>query len=655
MNAADAPFVDLAGVPLPDESAPAWIEAQAKLAPLVGRRVPTVSLAHPFVRWFREGPLRSLPADAAPAARPVKWFLAADEEPDTPDLLLLRGWYATCEEPRWSPCQSLFGGRAGRHRGLDLAAPAGVTVCSPVSGRATLNPLGTQGGYGCHVCIVCAGSPPFGVLLAHLECGTGAFPREVKAGEPVAVLGNSEGGLYNGKPNIYGKYDTHLHVEVVTEEGHEDPMTFFELSPQYADDARCFFPADPLRIGIRFPHPALENEWPTPHWRMVLLKLYGIALVLPGALIRWLAQTLFPGECLDVSRKIAAIRREHRAEVVEQVDAVLLETLVSGEDRRFLLHRGFDPIGISRAALMWLRGRRQGGSTIEQQLVRTVTQRRGIQIRRKLLEILLAAEVASRFSKRATAEAYLCFGYYGAGMNGLAQARRRLLAREPAWATDGARLAAEIVARLKYPEPAELARPREVLIERRVQYLMELRSRMARNGWFAAADWSLREEGGAPDGERIVVDRSIAQIKRHEGLRLHAYRCSAGKLTIGYGRNLEDTGIQPDEADLMLQNDLRVMRADVARTLPWTLHLDEVRRAVLEQMAFNMGIDRVLGFERMLACARRADWPGAADEMLASRWHTQVGARARELAEQMRTGRWPDELAMPSTRDKVST
>ena len=656
MNRQDATLVDLSGIPLPDESSAAWNETQARLAPLVGERVPPTDPDHPVVRLLREAQMPGGGSHPTSRSMPNKWFLSQGETPDDSDVLLLRGWYATREEPRWCPCQSLFGGRAGRHMGVDLAAPPGVTVLSPVDGFATRNPLGANNRYGRHLFIVSDGAPPVGVLLAHLETEIDSFPRHVTCGERVAILGSSDGGLYGGKPNTYGKYDTHLHIEVVSPSGHENPIEFFGLSPQYADDTRCFFPADPLRVGVRFPDPALSEQSPSPNWRMVLLTLYAAALKIPGGACRWLARTLFLAECNEVTGKIAQIRREHLSEIGTHVDAVLLETLICGEDRRFLFHCGFDPIGIVRAVFSLVRGGRQGGSTIEQQLVRTVTQRHGINIRRKLLEILLATHVNATFSKRAAAEAYLCAGYYGAGMNGLAQACRRLASREPALVAGSARLAAELVARLKYPEPEQAAPHRREAIVRRVAYLLKLHARMHRAGWFAPADWALRDDDAAKDGEQpgpSAFELSAEQIKRHEGLRLHPYRCSAGRLTIGYGRNLDETGIRQEEAEQLLLHDLHAAQARVAEALPWTTNLDEPRRAVLVQMAFNLGLDRLLGFSRMLANAKQNDWDGAADEMLDSRWHGQVGARARELAEQMRTGRWADGLNAPLSPQQV--
>ena len=128
---------------------------------------------------------------------------------------------------------------------------------------------------------------------------------------------------------------------------------------------------------------------------------------------------------------------------------------------------------------------------------------------------------------------------------------------------------------------------------------------------------------------------------RHEGMRLHPYRDSVGKLTIGVGRNLEDVGITEQEARLLLENDLRGIIGELER-MPWFPSLDETRKMALIDMGFNLGLPRLLGFKRMIAAIEAGDWSRAADEMLDSRWAEQVGARAEELAEMMREGEGGD-------------
>lgn len=140
-----------------------------------------------------------------------------------------------------------------------------------------------------------------------------------------------------------------------------------------------------------------------------------------------------------------------------------------------------------------------------------------------------------------------------------------------------------------------------------------------------------------------LIDREhlTAQLVRHEGLRLFFYVDTVGKATIGVGRNLEDTGISQDEAMLMLGHDIdRIVRGLTNAYSGWFLRLDPVRQSALVNMAFNLGLKRFAGFTQMIAALARGEMDAAADEMLASTWAQQVGHRAEELAEQIRTGAW---------------
>ena len=126
-----------------------------------------------------------------------------------------------------------------------------------------------------------------------------------------------------------------------------------------------------------------------------------------------------------------------------------------------------------------------------------------------------------------------------------------------------------------------------------------------------------------------------------EGVRLKPYRDSVGKLTIGVGRNLDDVGISYDEALYMLENDIEKAMSDASKIFPPTLFLslDDVRRAVILDMLFNLGYKRFLGFRKFVQAVKERDWEKAAKEMLDSKWARQVGKRAERLAYMMRTGR----------------
>lgn len=130
------------------------------------------------------------------------------------------------------------------------------------------------------------------------------------------------------------------------------------------------------------------------------------------------------------------------------------------------------------------------------------------------------------------------------------------------------------------------------------------------------------------------------QLLRDEGLRLKPYKDSVGKTTIGIGRNLDDVGISHGEALMLLANDIESASAALRTQLPWTINLDEVRRAALVNAAFNMGIGGLLAFRHALASLQSGDYETAANQMLESLWAKQVGPRAVRIAEQIRTGQW---------------
>jgi penicillin-binding protein 1A len=129
----------------------------------------------------------------------------------------------------------------------------------------------------------------------------------------------------------------------------------------------------------------------------------------------------------------------------------LLDLLVAGEDHRFWLHFGVDPVGLIRAFLRTaFCNRREGGSTIAMQLVRTITKRYEVSSQRKLKEIYLATRVTLALERKEILQLYLNVAYFGWNMHGVEQACKVLDLDKSALTNYEA---ASIVARLKYPEP----------------------------------------------------------------------------------------------------------------------------------------------------------------------------------------------------------
>jgi len=134
-----------------------------------------------------------------------------------------------------------------------------------------------------------------------------------------------------------------------------------------------------------------------------------------------------------------------------------------------------------------------------------------------------------------------------------------------------------------------------------------------------------------------------ALIKKHEGLKLHSYRDTEGKLSIGYGHNLDAHGdrdpgvITIDQAEKYLNDDIAEATAQCSKIIGWD-QLNEARRAVLIDMCFNLGYGGLLQFKRMLHWIAKGYYQQAALEMADSVWALQVGKRAKELSEIMSRG-----------------
>ena len=136
------------------------------------------------------------------------------------------------------------------------------------------------------------------------------------------------------------------------------------------------------------------------------------------------------------------------------------------------------------------------------------------------------------------------------------------------------------------------------------------------------------------------MNKLIEQLKIHEGVKLKPYKCTAGKLTIGVGKNIEDNGITLEEAEYLLQNDIAEARSQLLHAFPWMGELNDARISAMINFTFNVGIGTVKKFKNTLSCMQSGEWDKAADEMMDSRWARQVGNRAIEVTEQIRTGKW---------------
>ena len=136
----------------------------------------------------------------------------------------------------------------------------------------------------------------------------------------------------------------------------------------------------------------------------------------------------------------------------------------------------------------------------------------------------------------------------------------------------------------------------------------------------------------------MLTEELIEEIKREEGFVPVVYLDGRGKKTIGYGTLLED-GISEAEAEMLLRHRLVLMAEELERSGVGEAYSNlkpGAKRAVLN-MAYNMGVPSLLGFEKMWAALAEDDYARAAEEALDSVYARELPARAGRVAERMRS------------------
>ena len=133
-------------------------------------------------------------------------------------------------------------------------------------------------------------------------------------------------------------------------------------------------------------------------------------------------------------------------------------------------------------------------------------------------------------------------------------------------------------------------------------------------------------------------DILLEQLKDFEGLELKAYQCTAGKTTIGLGRNLDDYGITEEEAYYLAKNNIYELEDELDRAISWWRQLDDARQRALINLAHNVGTTTLLKFKKTPQYLEDGSYEEAAKEVLDSRWADQVGRRAIFISNVFLTG-----------------
>ena len=138
-----------------------------------------------------------------------------------------------------------------------------------------------------------------------------------------------------------------------------------------------------------------------------------------------------------------------------------------------------------------------------------------------------------------------------------------------------------------------------------------------------------------------MTPEGLLQLKAHEGCRLDVYRDTGGLLTIGYGHCLDRKGVTQRVADLMLEDDVTDAELICRVRFAFWKDLSPARQDAFVNLVFNLGGRGLAGFTQFIRACEDGAWEQARLHLLDSKYATQVGQRAVELAEQIRSGEFP--------------
>lgn len=150
------------------------------------------------------------------------------------------------------------------------------------------------------------------------------------------------------------------------------------------------------------------------------------------------------------------------------------------------------------------------------------------------------------------------------------------------------------------------------------------------------------------------MTRLITMLRSEEGVKNKPYQDHLGYWTIGVGHLMDERkgGYLPDWAmeELTTHGKLSdasinsLLTEDINRTIQslpeWMKDLDPVRYAVMVDMAFQMGVNGLLGFHNTLRYVREGSYNQAANNMQQSLWYRQTPNRAKRRIKEMRTGEY---------------
>lgn len=127
-------------------------------------------------------------------------------------------------------------------------------------------------------------------------------------------------------------------------------------------------------------------------------------------------------------------------------------------------------------------------------------------------------------------------------------------------------------------------------------------------------------------------------LTEFEGSRNFPYTDTTGHITIGVGRNLTSCGLTKSEIDVLLTNDIDYFISYLAERYEYFDSLDENRQIAIINMCFNLGTKAFAEFISMNTHMQKGNYEAAANYILQSKYATEVGQRAIDIANTISTG-----------------
>ena len=141
------------------------------------------------------------------------------------------------------------------------------------------------------------------------------------------------------------------------------------------------------------------------------------------------------------------------------------------------------------------------------------------------------------------------------------------------------------------------------------------------------------------------VTTLMKELMLDEGYKQEIYADPLGHLTFGVGhlvtKNDEEHGkevgtpVTKERIEECLQQDIKIVFNELDLNEPWWRSLDSNRQRVIANMCFNLGYPRLKKFKKFIYAMQISQWEKAAEEMMDSKWATQVGERAVRLKDRV--------------------